>query len=275
MLSLAQLTIGITATPMDVVDAAIAGEFDAIGLRLVPPMPGDSVFPLIGNKPYLNDLQAKLKDHAIQVLDIEAVWLTPDTHVPDLEAAFELGAALGAKHVLVLGNDSEHSRLVARLSALSDLARRYGLKPALEWHPYVAVNNVHQALKLLNEVGQDKVSLLVDALHLYRSGGSALDLAAVPAELMPYWQICDASSSAPPFDQLRNEARNDRRYPGAGGLDLGSLLDVMPRDSVISVEAPWQKYAELSASERGMLCAHATRDLLAHHYNTTPALTGV
>ncbi len=274
MLSLAQLTIGANATPLDVVDAAIAGRFDAIGLRLVPPMPGDTVFPLMGNKAYLNRLQTKLKDHAIQVLDIEAVWLTPDTHVPGLEAVLELGATLGAKHVLVLGNDPEQSRLVERLGALSELAERYGLKPALEWHPYVAVRNVHQALKLLNEVGQAKVSLLVDALHLYRSGGCAQDLAAVPAELMPYWQICDASSTPPPFDQLRNEARNDRRYPGAGELDLGSLLDIMPRSSAISVEAPFQKYAGLSASERGMLCATATRDVLARHYNSKSSITG-
>ena len=274
MLSLAQLTIGATATPMDVVDAAIAGRFDAIGLRLVPPMPGDPVFPLIGNKHYLNDLQAKLKDHAIKVLDIEAIWLTPDSHVPNLEAALELGAILGAKHVLVLGNDPEHSRLVEQLSSLSDLAKQYGLKPALEWHPYVAVSSIHQALKLLEDVGQGNVSLLVDALHLYRSGGCAQDLAAVPAELMPYWQICDATSKPPPFDQLRNEARHDRRYPGAGGLDLGSLIDVMPRGSAISVEAPFNKYATLSATERGVLCADATRNLLERHYNAKPPSAG-
>lgn len=268
MLSLAQLTIGITATPLEVVDAAIAGNFDAIGLRLVPPMPGDTVFPLLGNKSYIRELQAKLSDQGLQVLDIEAIWITPDTVVPKLEAALDLGARLGAKHVLVLGNDPEHDRLVDRLSALSELASIYNLKPALEWHPYVAVSDIHQALKVLNDVGKGKASLLVDALHLYRSGGTAADIVNLPPDLMPYWQICDAPSIAPSFDQLRNEARFDRRYPGDGGLDLDALLDVMPKDSFISVEAPFKKYAELTPSERGKRCGETTRNLLASHYKS-------
>jgi hypothetical protein len=48
-LSLAHLTV-LDADPLTLIDTAAAGRFDAVGLRIVPPMPTDQIRPVIGNE---------------------------------------------------------------------------------------------------------------------------------------------------------------------------------------------------------------------------------
>jgi hypothetical protein len=87
--------------------------------------------------------------------------------------------------------------------------------------------------------------------------------------LLDYWQICDASA-APPLDgDLRTEARTRRFYPGEGELPIGAMLDNMPPDIPVSVEAPCQRYAHLPVVERGRLCGEATRARLSLSRSTT------
>ena len=49
---------------------------------------------------------------------------------------------------------------------------------------------------LLEAVRPKNVGLLIDALHLYRSGAGATDLAGIDPTLFPYMHLCDAL--APP-----------------------------------------------------------------------------
>ena len=45
-LSLAHMTV-LDAGPLELIEAAIAGGFDAIGLRVVPPAPTDALVPVV------------------------------------------------------------------------------------------------------------------------------------------------------------------------------------------------------------------------------------
>ena len=73
--------------------------------------------------------------------------------------------------------------------------------------------------------------------------------------------FCDA----PPFvpdgrsaEELRRESRTARLQPGEGGLWLAELLDALPRDIPISIEAPSARHAGLPAAERARLSREAT-----------------
>jgi hypothetical protein len=48
LLSLAHLTV-LDAGPLELIDAAAAGGFDAIGLRIVPPLVGETIVPVVGD----------------------------------------------------------------------------------------------------------------------------------------------------------------------------------------------------------------------------------
>src|SRR6478735_1445632 len=106
MLSLEHLTV-LDADPLTLIDAAAAGRFDAGGLRIVPPMLADRIVPVIGNERLIGEIEQRLDSNGIRILDIEAVWLMPHTDVAALRPALELGARLGAKYLLVVGNDPD------------------------------------------------------------------------------------------------------------------------------------------------------------------------
>jgi hypothetical protein len=71
--------------------------------------------------------------------------------------------------------------------------------------------------------------VLIDNLHLSRSGSSIEEVRVMPTELFPYLQICDAPAERPTdFGGLLDEALNGRLCPGEGSLPIVELLQVVP-----------------------------------------------
>jgi hypothetical protein len=79
-LSLAHLTV-LDAHPLELIDAAAAGGFNSVGLRIVAPMPTDRIVPVIGDEALTRQIERKLADTGIDILDVEAIWLTTDIDV--------------------------------------------------------------------------------------------------------------------------------------------------------------------------------------------------
>jgi sugar phosphate isomerase/epimerase len=261
-LSLAHLSV-IDASPLQLIDAAVAGGFDSIGLRIVPPMPSDAIVQVVGDERLVRQIQQRLADTGIDILDAEAVWLGPDTDVDSLEAAFETAGRLNAKHFLVVGNDPDESRVIDRFARFSELARPFGLKAMLEFIPYCHTRTVEAAHRVVSQAAQPNAGVLVDALHLSRSGGTPASLSALDPTWLSYGQICDARAQRPTQEGLRAEARTDRLLPGLGALPLQELLDTLPAGIPLGVEAPCAAYAGLDILERGRLCGVAARAFLA------------
>jgi sugar phosphate isomerase/epimerase len=260
-ISLAHLTV-LDASPLELVDAAHTGGFDSIGLRIVAPTAGDSIAPVIGNEVLIRQIEQRLRDTGIDILDIEAIWLGPDSDPESYEAAFETGGRLGARHVLVVGNDPDEARMTANFARMCRLARPFGLKLMLEFIPYCHTATVESAHRVVTAAGEPNAGVLIDALHLSRSDGSPADIRKLDAEWLSYCQICDAVAVRPPDPGLRTEARTDRLYPGEGGLALHELLDALPPGIPLGVEAPCLRYARLPVAERARLCGEATRRFL-------------
>ena len=79
----------------------------------------------------------------------------------------------------------------------------------------------------------------MDALHFDRSQSAIGDIAGIPAGKLHYWQLCDAPAERPTStEEMMHAARNERMFPGEGGLDLVSLARAMPPDIVVSLEVP-------------------------------------
>jgi sugar phosphate isomerase/epimerase len=260
-LSLAHLT-AIDASPLELIDAASAGGFDSIGLRIVPPTPSDSIVPVIGDGELIKRIQRRLDETGLNILDIEAVWLTADTSTDALLPVLETTARLGAHYLLVVGNDPDEPRATASLAGLAEAARPFDIKVMLEFIPYCSTNSLQAAQRLVQGAAQPNIGVLVDVLHLFRSGGSPDDVRAVDPSLLDYCQICDAASHRPATDALRAEARGGRFYPGEGELALGAVLDALPAGLPLAVEAPCARDVSLSPLERGRRCGTATRAFL-------------
>lgn len=269
-ISLAALTI-LDAGPIGQIHAAQAGGFGCVGLRLQPLLATDQA--IVGDAQREAALLAALAQTRLRVLEIGVFPLKPDTRVPDFEPVVAFSARIGARYLVCPIEDDNEERRVATFAAMCDLAARYGMEALVEFNPYSGCRSLAEAAALADAAGRPNGKLLLDVLHLSRSGGSPDDVRAVGAARIPLVHLCDAPP--PPaqgrsVDELRKESRTARLLPGEGSLWLDELLDALAQDVAISVEAPSARHAHLPAAERARLAFEATQALLTARTGARP-----
>ncbi len=264
IISLAHLSV-LELSPPEVVTAAAAAGFSHVGLRLRPPSPDQPQPPVIGDTPMRREVLRRLGDTGLGVLEVEIVRLLPGQKVADLEPLLETGAHLGARFVLVSGEDPDPVALADSFAALSGLAAGYGLVAALEFMPWTSVRSLAEARALVEAVDHPNGRILVDAIHLDRAGEGAADLAGIAPSRLAYLHLCDAPRERPvDMAAMMHQARTARLPPGEGGLDLPGMLAALPADMPIGVEVPMRERALTEpAAERAAALLAATRALLA------------
>ncbi|MEM5342211.1 sugar phosphate isomerase/epimerase family protein [Paraburkholderia azotifigens] len=258
-LSLSHLTVLDVGPPHLITLAAEAG-FRAVGIRLCSPMPGGVAYPLRAGSPALRDTRRLMNAHDVVVSDIEVVRIAADTRIDDYADAFEAGAELGARRVCINIDDSERARVIDRLGALCDLAAPFGLALDVEFMVWRPVARLEDAVSVVKEVHKPNVFVLIDALHLMRSGGTVASVEALDPALIGSVQLCDAPLASPPPSGIVDEARGNRLLPGEGELPLRELLDALPKDVPISAEVPLAR--ETDCMMRASLVRQATERLL-------------
>jgi len=223
LLSLAHFTV-VEAEPITLIEAAQAGGYDAIGLRIVPLFPTDHVFPVIGNPNLVRSIKRRLMETGIRVLDVEAIWLTAQSDIATLEPALDIAVELGAGYVIVAGNDPDCGRLAGNFSRLCAAANLREVRVMLEFNPYSRVRSLAQAVALLADVEPANAGVLVDALHLSRSGGSPADLAQYDPALFSYMHLCDAP--AIPRDPMGCDPKREKGDSILEKVGFGSLISL-------------------------------------------------
>jgi sugar phosphate isomerase/epimerase len=237
--------------PPDLVRMAATAGFDAVGLRATTAGPGERRWPLSPGSPMLAETVQRLEDTGLRVLDVEIIRLSPTTVVGEYLELFEIGALLGASFVNVITADPDLGRSRDNFAALAAAAAPYGLRVVVEAMSYTPVKTLADAAWLAAGTGG---GIIIDPLHVHRSGGSVDDVRALDPEVLSYYQLCDAPLAPPrnlprpaalPMDQpmdgitdLALEGRAGRLLPGDGELPLCDLIDALPWGRPLSVEAP-------------------------------------
>jgi sugar phosphate isomerase/epimerase len=226
----------------------------------VPATTGGPAYPTrVGTEAH-RALKQILAAEGVRVSDIEFIQLTPDIDVQAFAGVFEAAADLGAISVTVSGDDHDPARLTAHFAELCDLALAFGLRVDLEFMRWRAIGALPHALAIVREASKSNGAILVDALHLTRSGGKAADLISISDEWLRASQICDAGADMPTTEAaIIAEAREGRLPPGEGALPLGDLLEALPADAFLSVEMPMPA---LETRARIAAAHDATRRLL-------------
>jgi sugar phosphate isomerase/epimerase len=236
--SLAHLTL-LDVAPAELVGIAAGAGYQKIGVRLLPANPGGAAYPLMQDALALADTLARMRDTGVGVFDLEIIRIGAGFRPSDYLPFFEVGARLGAKAMLVAGDDADEARLTASFAALCEASAPFGLSADLEFMPWTRVPDARTALRIVAGAAQPNGGVLVDALHFARSGSSLADVVAIPRSMLNYAQICDAPAEVPATTEgLIHTARCERLLPGQGGIDLRSLFRALPRDLPISVEIP-------------------------------------
>ena len=269
-LSLSALTALELAPPQMVQCAADAG-YDFVGLRLLPATDHEVRHDIVGDTPLRRETLAVLKDTGMRVLDVEIIRLKPETDVASFKPMLETAAELGARYVLVAGNDPDEARTVDNLGKLCDLAARLGLSPSLEPMPWTDVKNITQGARVVKASGKRNTGLIIDPLHFDRAACSLDELRSLPRDYFGYVQFCDAPAERPTdLDTLLFQARCERMIPGEGGLDLAGILRALPDHLPVSIEVPTEQWAKTTpAVERARRLREATLAVIEQAYATT------
>jgi len=218
LISLAAGTV-LDVDPPGTVDVAARSGFDAVGIWFDPESWTAETTRAVAARLHANDITA---------LDMEPVILGRDIDPGD--ALVDTAVELGVRHVLVASGPADRSAVVDRLGELCRRVEGTDVVLVLEFLPIFTVGKLSAAVGIVEEIGHQQAAVLVDTLHLARSGGTPSDLEAVPARLLPYLQIADAPAEPPGTDRgaLRDEALNSRLLPGDGELPLSEVLAVVP-----------------------------------------------
>ena len=263
-LTLGWLTL-LDVAPADMVTAAAAGGFDSVGIRITGRRLDDTYFPVVGHSSVLSEIRRRLTDTGVRLSNTSIYHLYPEITLDHLQPAIEATAELGAKTIVVTCMDPDEARWTEFVASCCERAANFNLKLALEFVPYSCARSLDQACRIVRNAQRPNFGLLIDPLHLARSGGSPSALSSVEPGLIFFAQLCDAAREKPPDMDLATEARTGRLYPGDGGLSLHEFLDALPAEIEIEVEMPRGDQVDVPPGERARRAGEATRRFLANH----------
>lgn len=210
------------------------------------------------------EMIAVMRDRGISIALGEGMNVRAGTDIRDRAADLELFAELGARRVNTVSLDPDLDRSVEQFGFLAELAASFGMETTVEPSPGLTVGDLPTALHAIRQVGRPDFRLLVDTMHIVRSGSTPDDMAALEPAAVGYIQLSDAPL-VPTTPDYMTEAMFERMVPGTGGLPLLDLLAALPRDRPVGLEVPIRSQAEagIGPHERLGQCVEAARGLLA------------
>lgn len=269
--SIANLTVG-RVDPVELIEAAAVSGFGAVGLLLMSATPQPLQHEVVGRPEVIRKIKSALKAHNMRAFDVEAFILSPATSFENFRPALEAGAELGATHISsigteVIGNTAflETAQRIDLFGRLCDEAARFGLHVGLEFMLYRDIATWKDALDLIEAAGRSNAGLIIDALHLYRAGGTPEDIAGVPANRIAYAQLSDAVQNSPELKDLPTEARGSRLHLGDGSIPLRELVDALPEATQLVIETPIAAEADWSTTRRIQSVAGSSRRFFEQH----------
>ena len=224
--------------PPDLIRVAAQAGFAAVGLRTAPAVPGGAAYALEDDPALLRATADAAAAWGLRIRTIEMISLSRETTAAALRPVFEAGARIGATRVLCTGNDTDLAAVSEAFAVACGAAAEFGLGVDLEFMRFRSVQTLEQAVEAVRRAGMPNGAIVLDCLHLIRSGGTAAQVAALPRGAIGNLQVCDAPAASPPPEGLATEARENRLPPGEGDLPLADILRAAGPVDAVDAEVP-------------------------------------
>ena len=246
--------------PVEFIELAARLECPVIGMAPAPIVTLPGLYPswnLLEDAPLRREVMAALKTNGVEVALAEGFLILPGMDAANHAAALDLAAELGAGVVNACCLAPDMAGNAAGFAALADMAAERGMKATVEYIPGMFIGNLPNTLALLAEVNRTNAGLLIDAMHLYRSGATTADLAAIDPALIVHAQLCDVPMVSA-FEVYADEARYERLATGDGELPLADFVAALPANVTVGLEVPMRE-----ATLRGVSAEERLRPVLA------------
>lgn len=238
-----------------------------IGLGPKPLVINPGVYPdwsLVDDAALRRETKAALAANGVTITIGEACLLFPGGDVANDAAVLDTLAELGAPRVNIASLERDRQRTFDQCALFAEMAAARGMQSTVEFAPLMGVRDLPAAREVLRHVDRPGFGLMVDMLHVARSGATATDLAALRPEEVGHIQLCDGLLEWT-MDSYVKEAGSDRLCPGDGAFPLADWLAALPGDATIGLEMPMRSRALAGAAPGDWLgpCVSAARALIA------------
>jgi sugar phosphate isomerase/epimerase len=252
--------------PVEFVNLAadLGCQYISTGMTGFPlPQLGQQEFSLKDDPALRREILAAMDDTGVAIALGDGMLILPGADIADRASDLDTLAELRVPRVNSVSLDPDRARTFDQLALLAELGADRGMETTIEPAPGTTVGDLTVGLAALKHVGRADFRLLIDAMHLVRSGYGAADLAALDPDLIGYAQLSDTTLQ-PRDDNYMREATFERLVPGEGELPLFDILKALPPDVVIGLEVPRLSLAEAGVSHVDRLrpCVEAARGLL-------------
>jgi sugar phosphate isomerase/epimerase len=229
-------------------------------------MPGYATFSLREDRALRRELIAAMRDRGVSISLGEGCIARPGRDIRDMAEDLDIFQELGAERINTASMDPDLGRSLEQFGVLAEMSAARGMQSSIELCPVLTINNLASAVAAIRHVGRKDFTLLLDTMHLGRSGATVAEIAALDPAMIGYIQLCDAPLR-PTNANYMDEATFDRMVPGEGELPLREYLAALPGDVVVSLEVPLRTLARAGLSLRDRLerCVKAARALLKHY----------
>ena len=207
--------------PWEIPLVAQSGGFDSCGMWVDPETEWDASA--------LRKTHQALSVTGMDLIDVEPVWLEkPEIIQSTIVAA---GIELGARNVLVVSREPDREKAQDRFQRLCEFGGTE-IRLMLEFGVFTEVKSLREALMFVREVGHPSGGVLIDQMHLNRSGEKLPDL---NDPMFSYVQACDYHASSVAKDGTDYiVAAVDERCPLGEG-DASPVVTKTIRDSEVDV----------------------------------------
>ena len=262
-LSLEQLTIP-DADPIELTSIAAEVGCTHVSLFLRPGERPPQWCPLVTDAALRRTLRDHMAACGVTPYTGEFFPLSPRVDVASYRPAFACAAELGARRITALVSDTDEARRLDRFCELCDVTAEYGLGTNVEFVAITALPSLADAVRLVTGAAKRNAGIVVDALHLMRSGGSVTELAAIDPALIGGAHLCDGPRQMA-RERQQNEALRERMIPGTGDFPLHGFVAALPRHIPIGVEVPLASLADqgVRPRERARRAVEASRRIIA------------
>jgi sugar phosphate isomerase/epimerase len=212
---------------------------------------GYPAFSLRDDAALRREMTAAMRDRGVAISLGEGCIIRSNKDIRDAAADMDIMQELGVERLNTVSMDPDLSRSLDQLALFAAMAAERGMLSTVELCPALTIHNLEAALAAVRHVGRRDFTLLLDTMHLGRSGATAAEIAALdPALIEPNYL---------------KEATFERMVPGEGEMPLRAYLGALPPGVTISLEVPLSSQAEAGVGPEMRLrrCVEAARRLLA------------
>jgi sugar phosphate isomerase/epimerase len=188
----------------------------------------------------LKEMKNILDDNGMKYIELEFLtdWFLDGARKGESDSRkrrlLEASQALGAKHVKV--GDFYNSvipmpRIIDAFAALCLEAQAYGAKIAFEIMGCAMIDNIPDAVRMVEGAGKENAGLIIDIYQVSTLGWKVEDIRRIPLEYLLNVELNDGTLPGSPHHDPSN-----RRFCGEGEYDIRGLIQCV---QAMGYRGPW------------------------------------